>query len=111
MHDEGRRKGRLDHASPYPGCGRVWVRLEDFASSWRHGVRKVGIVVSLTLLVRVEDFVSSWRHGESEAGRVLEPSEMVISEVAFYEVCDGRPLGRQLVRFVLTEQRGVFGRS
>jgi len=104
MHDPGRRKGRADHASSFPqmGCGLEWVRLEDFASSWTHGVRKVENDVSLTLLPRVEDFAGSWRHEESEGGRVLEPWETGISEVALYKGRGGRPWETQVVRFVST---------
>ncbi|TNN75922.1 hypothetical protein EYF80_013892 [Liparis tanakae] len=98
MHDQGRRKGRADHASSFPqmGCGLEWVRREDFASSWTHGARKVENAVSLTLLPRAEDFAGSWRHGESEGGRVLEPWETAISEVAFCNGRGGRPWGTQV---------------
>lgn len=83
------------------GYGLEWQQEGDFASSWKHGVRKVENVVSLTLLVRSVDFAGSWNHGESEGVRVLEPRETVISEVAFCDGHGGRPWGRKEVRFVL----------
>lgn len=102
MHDQVRGKGRVAHVSSslQTGCGLEWERVEDFVSSWKHGVRKVENVASLTLLVTVQDFAGSWRHGENGGVRVLEPGEMVISEVAFYDEQRGRPWGRKEVRFV-----------
>lgn len=76
--------------------------MGDFASSSKHGARKVENVVSLTFLVKVEDFAGSWRHGESEVVRVLEQGETVISEVAFYDGQGGKPWGRKEVRSVST---------
>lgn len=103
MHDKGRGEGRVVHASfsLQMGYGLEGQREGDFASSWKHGVRKVENVVSLTLLVRSEDFAGSWNHGESEGVRVLEPGETVISEVAFCDGHGGRPWGKKEVRFVL----------
>lgn len=104
MHDQEIGEGKVAHASSslQTGCVLEWEKVGDFASSWKHGVRKVANVVSLTLLVRVEDFGGSWRYGESGGVRALEPGEMVTSEVAFYDGRWARPRGMKEGRFVST---------
>lgn len=99
MHDQGTREGRVMHISFHlqMGYGLEKQRVGDFASSWKHEVRRVVNVVSLRLLVRLEDFAVSWSHGEIEGVKVHEPVEMVIS--VFFDGQLGT--GMTKVRFVL----------